>query len=482
MPFSGNGEASGEVVFAGFGFRFSNDTLEWDDYAHADVEGKIAMILKGNPDPSNTRSAFINYSQDRDKVLLASDMGAAGVIFVSGEKNDPDDNLTSLKSKEHQLNLPVIHVKRFIADQILTKAGMKTVNELESLINGSSYEMLKSTGLQLEFATDIAPEHMETFNSMATLRGSLPSVRSQYIIIGAHHDHLGMGGIGSSSRQPDTSAVHYGADDNASGVAGVLEISEKLVSMSPDRSIIFSTFGAEEMGLIGSRYLVENPPIETDSIQVMINLDMVGRLNEDHQLQIGGVGTSPVFRQLLDSVNSKYDFDLKLSNEGYGPSDHAAFYAADIPVLFISTGPHAEYHTPGDSFDKINYEGAAKVYAFVSDLAFALANYPEKIAFSEAGPKVRSSSMGRMGKISFRLMPDMNYDGDEGMPVLFITSETGPAAIGGIKKGDIITAIDGKKVGNVYDYMSRVGQLKEGQSVIVTVLRDGDTMDLLLQL
>lgn len=166
-----------------------------------------------------------------------------------------------------------------------------------------------------------------------------------------------MGGKGSSSRKPNTLATHYGADDNASGVAAVLELAEKIVDESPARSFIFTTFSAEEMGLLGSRYYADHPDINLDQAQVMINLDMIGRLKEDRHLQIGGIGTSGVFKELIDSLNTKYDFNITYSNAGYGPSDHSSFYAKDVPVLFISTGAHKDYHTPADSKDKINFEG-----------------------------------------------------------------------------------------------------------------------------
>jgi aminopeptidase YwaD len=213
----------------------------------------------------------------------------------------------------------------------------------------------------------------------------------------------------------------------------------------------------------------------------MINLDMVGRLNEERQLQIGGTGTSPGLKELLDSLNRGFGFNLKFSNEGYGPSDHSSFYAKDVPVLFFSTGAHPEYHTPADNLSSINLEGEAQVLRYVADVVEALANEKDKITFTEAGPKVKGSSRGRRGGITLGLMPDVTYEGNEGMPVMFVT-EGKPAAVGGIQKGDVIMAIEGKTVGNVYDYMNRLDQLKEGMDIVVTVRRGGDRLDLLVRL
>jgi hypothetical protein len=481
FPFSQSGTVKSEVIFAGYGFQIDEAELKWDDYASLNPEGKWVMILRGVPGEQVTSSPYMNYSEDRAKALIASDHGAAGVIFVSGSSFDPKDQLMELKGKQHPLSIPVIHMSRSAADQLLMTAGKDSLAILESHLAETLEASSFHTNVEVDIRVDLQPKKMETSNVIAILEGSHEGLKNEYVVIGAHHDHLGMGGPGTSSRTPDTIAVHYGADDNASGVAGVLEASEWLSAHVPARSVLFATFGAEEMGIIGSKYLVENSPVEINDIQVMINLDMIGRLNEDRQLQVGGVGTSPGFQNLLESINSNYGFNLKFSNEGFGPSDHASFYAKDVPVLFISTGAHTDYHTPDDQLSSINLEGAREVSAFVSEIAAALANQHERIAFTEAGPKVRGSSRGRRGGITLGLMPDMTYDGSEGMPVMAVT-EGRPAAVGGIQKGDIIVAIEGKSVGNIYDYMARLDGLKEGMSIVVQVNRDGDLVDLVIRI
>jgi len=483
FSFSSSGSVSAEVVFAGYGFQVEDNppAADWNDYEDVDVSGKWVMLLRGVPGPQDGKSPYVNYSEDRSKALLASDQGAAGVIFVSGAAFDPKDQLEELKGKQHTLSIPVVHVGRETAGRLLETAGSDLLDSLESKLGSSLQPSSFSSGLEVEVKVDLQPKKMSTANIIASLGGSDPALKSEYVIIGAHHDHLGMGGPGSSSRAQDTVAVHYGADDNASGVAGVMEISEAVSPSKPARSMVFATFGAEEMGLVGSKYLSENSPVDMSAVQAMINLDMIGRLNEDRQLQVGGIGTSPGFRALLDSLNTSYNFNIKYSNEGYGPSDHAAFYAKDVPVLFISTGAHTDYHTPNDQLGAINLAGAQEVMQFTAEIALALANHQERIAFTEAGPKVRGSSRGRRGGITLGLMPDMNYDGSEGMPVMFVTDGR-PAAVGGIQKGDVIVAIEGKSVGNVYDYMDRLGQLKEGMDIVVRVNREGDVLDLVIRI
>jgi len=481
LAFSASGSVDADLVFAGYGFQIDSDDLSWDDYTGVDVKNKWVMLFRGVPGEQEASSPYINYSEDRGKALTAADQGAAGVIMVSGTSFDPNDRLEELGAKQHAVSIPVIHMTRSAADRILSAAGADSLATLEKLITREQIPHSFDTQLKLQATVDLKPKQVESANVIAFLKGSDPALRDQYVVIGAHHDHLGMGGPGSSSRQPDTVAVHYGADDNASGVAGVLEIAERLVADHPHRSIMFTTFGAEEMGLVGSKYLTEHPPVDLSRVQAMINLDMVGRLNDQRQLQIGGVGTSPGFEELLDSLNASFGFSLKFSNEGYGPSDHAAFYAEDIPVLFLSTGGHPDYHTPSDRLEEINIEGEKEVLQFATLLAEVLANEHQKIAFTEAGPKVQGSSRGRRGGITLGLMPDVTYDGNEGMPVMFVTQGK-PAAVGGIQKGDIIVAIEGKSVGNVYDYMSRLDQLKEGMSIIVTVKRNDDLVDLVIRI
>lgn len=481
LSFSASETLTAELVFAGYGFSVKEEELSWNDYQGIDPVGKWVMILRGVPGKQEASSSYVNFSEDRGKALLALDLGAAGVILVSGELFDPKDELDKLKGKQHALSIPVIQIKRTAAEKILSAAGKDSLVVLDSQISVSGKPGSFNAGLELSISVDLLPKKIKSNNTLAFLKGSDASLQNEYVVIGAHHDHLGMGGPGSSSRAPDTVAVHYGADDNASGVAGVIEISEYLSTKSLARSMVFATFGAEEMGLVGSKYLVENPPFDLAEVQVMINLDMVGRLNEDRQLQIGGVGTSPGFKELLDSLNLEYGFNLKFANEGYGPSDHSSFYAKDVPVLFISTGAHGDYHTPSDNLSTINLEGTKEVILYAADIAEALANQNDRIAFTEAGPKVRGSSRGRRGGITLGLMPDMNYDGSEGMPVMFVTAGK-PAAVGGIQKNDVIIAIEGKSVGNVYDYMSRLGQLKEGMDIVVTVMRGEDKMDILVRI
>ncbi|NOR74140.1 MAG: M20/M25/M40 family metallo-hydrolase, partial [Draconibacterium sp.] len=315
---------------------------------------------------------------------------------------------------------------------------------------------------------------------VAVVRGTDENLKTQYVVVGGHYDHLGMGGPGSGSRAVDTIAVHNGADDNASGIAAIIELAEKVAAEKNNkRSIIFVAFGAEEMGLVGSKAFTAKPPVETEDMVAMFNLDMVGRFDStSNGLSIGGTKTSTEAEGILNEFNT--DFKLAMSPEGIGPSDHASFYLQDIPVFFISTGAHADYHTPIDDVEFINFEGAKKVTEYTYALLNEVVNRDSVLTFQEAGPKFQRSRGGTL-KITFGIMPDFAGMESRGLRIDAVTKGK-PAQKGGMKKGDIITAIDGKKVGGIHDYMSRLKSLEAGQTVLVDIIRGDNNTVLIIQL
>lgn len=483
FAFSENNSFNGELVFVGYGFGINEDSLKWNDYAGLDVKGKIVMMLRADPEIEKTMSPFMKYSRDRDKVLQAKDMGANAVLLVSGKAFDPEDKFDPLTKGDQSVGLPAFRISRKIANTILEQKKL-TIDDLEKKLNEQRKPDSFTTCVKISGHSDVIQTTIPTRNIVMVLPGSDPALKNEYVVLGAHFDHLGMGGPGSGSRVPDTVAVHYGADDNASGVGMVLELAEKLAAnpQSRKRSIVFALFSGEEMGLLGSKKFVENPEIDLKMVNAMINLDMVGRLNDSTKFQIGGVGTAEPFRKLITGSCDTTIMKLSLSEEGYGPSDHASFYGKDIPVLFLSSGAHLDYHTPADSWDKINYEGMVKI----SDMAFLIisdvANSASKLIFKEAGPKLASGrGISRRKGVTLGIMPDFAGNVKNGLRADLITPGR-PAAIGGMKKGDIITSINGKPVNNIQDYMFRMGQLKHGETISIEVLRNGKTEVLLIQL
>jgi hypothetical protein len=480
LAFSSDSQLESDVVFIGYGFNINGDSIKWDDYNGVDVKGKWVMILRGDPEPDNNKSPYISFSADRDKALLAKDMGAAGVLMVSGPVFDPQDTFEALNLEGYSVDIPVLRIKKEVADAILSKSNA-TVASLEKKLNETKKPYSFSVNVKVNGKTEILRELAGTRNVMMLLPGEDPKLKNEYIILGAHFDHLGMGGPGSGSRALDTTGIHHGADDNASGVAMMLELAKKFAQTkgSHKRSIIFLSFSGEEEGLLGSKHFVDDPCIDLSKVDAMINMDMVGRLNETNNMEIGGVGTATSLKELVYANSDTSVIKLTLSPEGYGPSDHSSFYGKNIPVLFYFTGAHMDYHTPTDTWEKINYKGMVEISALIFKVAEALANDSARLEFKEAGPKEEVNRYPRRRGVTLGIMPDFAGVIKNGLRADFVTPGK-PAALGGMQKGDIITFINGKQVNNIQDYMFRMGQLKHGQTISVEVLRGGKKMVLVI--
>ena len=479
--FSANTKVNADVVFAGYGLEVNQDTLKWNDFSGVDVSDKWILALQGDPDLDNPNSGYLEFSSERAKGLTASDKNAAGLILVAGPKFSEKDELSSLffDKNSSRFSIPVLQVSRAVANEILTASG-ETIESLESKMLEKASGINLATNAKVEVSVNVQLKETTTQNVVAMIPGTDDTLKNEYVVLGAHYDHLGMGGPGSGSRVVDTIAVHNGADDNASGVSAVIQLAEKIAAEKTNkRSIIFVAFGAEEMGLVGSKAFTAKPPVASEDMVGMFNFDMVGRLDEEaNVLSIGGTKTSKETEQILNDLNQ--GFELAMSGEGVGPSDHASFYLQNIPVFFISTGAHSDYHTPQDDVEFINFEGAKKVMDYSYALVSEVANRDEKLTFQEAGAKFQRSRGGRF-KVTLGVMPDFAGLEKRGMRIDGVTKGK-PAEKGGMIKGDIITAIEGKKVGNIYEYMSRLKTLEAGQTITVDVLREEKPTVLIIQL
>ena len=328
-----------------------------------------------------------------------------------------------------------------------------------------------------------------THNIIAVLPGKDRHLKDEFIVVGSHYDHLGMGGQGSGSRRPDTLGVHPGADDNASGDAVVLQLARYFKKARPARSIIFAFFGAEEQGIVGSKAFVEwmrqedhrriNLPDSLKGIVAMVNLDMVGRMR-DNALSVSGTGTSTEFKALAESTAERTDLTISCTPDGYGPSDQASFVAADIPVLYLTTGGHMEYHTPDDVPSTLDYDGMQRTLAFARELVSELAGMPGKPDFINV-PGSNTMSHAKF-KVTLGLMPDVT--GASTVPGVRadIVVAGKPAHAAGMRSGDIIQEIDGKPLKDINEYMECLSELKAGTTIPVKVLRGGETIVLQVHL
>jgi acetylornithine deacetylase/succinyl-diaminopimelate desuccinylase-like protein len=310
----------------------------------------------------------------------------------------------------------------------------------------------------------------ETRNVVAVLPGRDPARRGEVVVVGAHYDHLGLGGFGALD--PDsTGRVHNGADDNASGVAAVLEIARLLGRRRPARSVVFIAFSGEELGDLGSSYYVKHPLVEPiDSVYAMVNFDMVGRLRNDRLLALGAASARE-FPALLDSLNAAAGhFDLRASGDGWGPSDHASFFAAKRPVLHFFTDLHEDYHRTSDDWEKINATGLARVAEFASEVVWALAERTGGLTFVDAPPPLASTGGQGYGAY-LGTIPDMS-ESPGGVRITGVRAGS-PAEQAGLQGGDIITAIGAKTVANLFDMTDALRSHQAGDTVVI-VARRGD--------
>ena len=480
LAMTSNSSLNAEVVFCGYGFMAANDSMQWNDYQGIDLRGKWALLLRGYPESNASASAYSTLSSDRMKVMSARENGAAGVLLVSGEEWDSADNLDKPTRSESSSGIPVLQIRRAVADSILKPSG-KTLKELEKAAGTDLRPNSIMTSSTADGEAEVVTRDAITANVAMVIEGT--TMKNEFVVVGAHYDHLGMGGQGSSSRIQDTVAIHSGADDNASGVALMIELAEMLAADQEKhaRSILFVAFSGEEKGLLGSKYFVENMGISPSAINLMVNLDMVGRMKEGNGVQVGGVGTASGLRDTVISFNDTTLLSLSFTDEGYGPSDHSSFYSKNIPVLFITTGPHLDYHTPFDTYDKLNYAGMVRIGNLMYDIITAAVNDTVRLAFREAGPMAPAQGMGRRRGVTLGIMPDFAGNIKNGLRADHVTPGR-PAALGGMLKGDIIVAIDNKPVNDIEEYMFRLSQLKPGQTITVDVMRNGKHELLLLQL
>lgn len=456
---NGSDSLCAEAIFVGRG----NKPLE---YENVKVRKKWAVIYYPLSDKKNE---YLNTKP----LEFAKNQGAAGIIIVS------NDTLNKYIDVDFRTlpNLPLFILSPEASAKLLKPMGL--LSEIGQKVTENKV-LSKPLGIQVCGKVGKLYNIIETQNVMAMLGGSDPKLANEYIVIGAHYDHLGLGEQGGSRNQ-GVIAIHNGADDNASGVTALLEIAQKMAAEKDKikRSIVFVAFGAEEKGLIGSQRFIDSAIVPIESIKAMINLDMVGRLR-NRELEIHGAKTSLEADSLLNALNTDSLFRLKLIPDGFGPSDHASFYSKNIPVFFIHTGLHEDYHTPNDDVALLNLEGMQAVANYTHQLASELASMPQPLTFSKSSTRSISSSRSPKIKVKLGIMPDVSGISDNGLKVLGVT-EGKPAELAGIKAGDIITSINGSPIRNIYEYTEALFTLEPGGKAVITLLRENSQVELTVE-
>ena len=478
LSFSSSGTFSGPLVFAGYGI--TADEFQYDDYAGLDVKDKIVVVLRYEPESFAAKAGNQGLSQHSHlitKAINARNHGAKAVILVNGKL--PEGEADSLMrfggvSGPEDAGILLLQVTNSATEGWFRSAG-KSLADVQQEINhfGKPASFAFPEALQVSGKIDIEQLHARVDNVMAYL----PGKTDEYIIIGAQYDHLGRGD--SNSLAPSQiGKIHPGADDNASGTAGVLELARLFAPLKGqlDRGILLMDFSGEELGLLGSAYWVKHPTRPLDKCAAMVNMDMIGRIR-DNKVFIGGVGTGSTFKPVLDAAEKQTGFKFEVSPGGYSASDHTSFVAQKIPVLFFFSGLHGDYHKPSDTADKINAPSAAQLLNMVADVALQLANSPERpsfVAVAEDRPMGDVSGGGGYGPY-FGSIPDFGEVKDG---VRFSDVRPGsPAAKAGLKGGDVLVQFNDKPITNLYDFTDALRRSKVGDVVDVIVMRDGKPLD-----
>ncbi len=473
FSFSSSGKVDAPLVFVGYGA--TADEFHYDDYAGVDVKDKVVIVLRYEPSGFGEKSGnhgLTQHSQLITKAINARNHGAKAVVVVNGKLGDGEEDLLTRfgsVSGPENVGIVFVQVKNAVADEWLQAAG-KSLKELQEQINSSSKPAsfeLPGT-LHADLHIDIATIHATVNNVLAWLPGQI----DDYVIVGAHYDHLGRGNFDSLAPS-QIGQIHPGADDNASGTAGVLELARLLAPMRGQlkRSILFMNFAGEELGLLGSAEWVKEPTRPLDKAAAMINMDMIGRIKDD-KVYIGGVGTGSTFKTILADAQKDSPFKIEYSASGYASSDHTSFVAKKIPVLFFFSGLHSDYHKPSDTWDRINAPSAARLLDLIANVTIQLANADTPPAFQVVAEDKPTSGGGGSGYGPyFGSIPDFGQT-ENGVKFSDVKPNS-PAAKAGLKAGDVLVEFGDKSIKNLYDFTDALRRSKVGDVVTVKVLRDG---------
>lgn len=476
-------QIAGPIVFAGYGI--TADEYQYDDYKGLDVADKIVLILDDEPQEKDPNSKFngtqLTYHATlASKAVNAKNHGAKAVLLVRDVNNHPEDkedNFSSGRWPTEDLGIVTVKVKSSMIDSVLSlyKTSLSDLQkEIDANLAPKSFPL---HGVQAAIAIDAQHVRKQIRNVVGAIHGNGSAPAEDFIVLGAHYDHLGLGG--RTSLAPESiGKIHYGADDNASGTAGLLTLAHALAKDRNRlrRGVVFVAFAGEEVGLLGSSYYTKNPKFPLEKTVAMINMDMIGRPRE-RKIKVGGVGTAAEWPELVRWASGEVGLTPEPSQSGYGSSDHASFNMKNIPVLFLFSGLHSDYHKPTDVWRKIDAPGAEKVVRMAYLLTRALDHAdprPQYVKVREDLPSPVGSSGSGSGGYGpyFGSIPDM---AEEVQGVRFAdVRENSPAAKAGFKGGDTLVQFDGKKITNLQEFTYALRGRKVGDEVEVVVLRDGN--------
>ena len=464
-------------MFAGYGITAPE--YRYDDYAGLNVSGKIVLVLGHEPQENDRNSVFAGANLTRHATIVSKAVNAklhgAKAILIVTDFSHANENISAAAATENFADegIAASFVSRAPVAEALKAKGIDLGALQKAIDTDLRPRSAEYSQIRVDLSSDILRTRKSVRNVIGALPGNDPKLKDQWVVIGAHYDHLGLGG--RNSLAPSLAGQsHHGADDNASGTAGVMELA-RVAENEPQhwhRSLLFMAFAGEEIGLRGSSWFVDHPTVPLANIDAMLNMDMIGRMVND-RLYVGGIGTSPAFKPLLESVDQRQSPKLAFSDTGYGSSDHTSFNAKKIPVLFFFSGLHTDYHKPSDTAEKINAGGAMEVLSLVYGVMHRLSGDPMKVPYTESKEALPQPATPRSAGYGpyFGSVPDFR---DDLKGVLFsAVQNNSPAAKAGLKPGDLLVEFDGKPIQNLQDYAYALRAKQPGDRVQVVVKRNG---------
>ncbi len=492
-PLAAGGSGAFDLPLAFAGYGITAPAEKYDDYAPlaatpGGVKGQAAIVLRQEPQKDDPHSVFDGNQASQHaalsrKVANASEHEVGGLVFCNDADADGDVLMAFTRAGEgtEKRTMPVLQVRRSVVDDVVRRSLGLGLGDIQKGIDETLQPASKPlAGWRIRGRTAIERVETQGRNVLAELpgrgapaEGGRPAVApAETVVLGAHYDHLGYGGANSAA--PGERAVHHGADDNASGTALLVEVARQLAAEGPlPRRILFVAFSGEERGLLGSGHYAANPVVPLGDTVAMVNLDMLGRLDGD-KLIVHGTGTGTGLDALVDLLLGRHGFTAAKEPGGFGPSDHASFYAKKVPVLHLFTGSHADYHRPSDTADKINYDGMVRLAALVADIVREIATAPERPSYVEVASKMFARGGG--DRPYFGSVPDFGKPGG-GYAISGVAKDS-PAAQGGLRGGDLIVRVGASKITGLEDFDSALRKHKGGETVPVVVIRDGKEVTL----
>lgn len=487
LSLSENGTVSGPLVFVGYGLAVpETGGVSYDSFATLDVTDKIAVMLRYFPEDTegDLRATLSRYSGLRYKAFAARERGAKGIIVVTGPRSPNAGQLAPMTFDTAVSGSDIIaaSVTGVVGEVLVASTGRSLEDIQMSLDTGNPHVTgFDIPGAEATLSTVVTREERTGYNVVGVLPPTaVEDVSKPYIMLGAHYDHLGQGSGGNSlARDDEAGQIHNGADDNASGVAAVLWAGAELAQTVRPRGVILAFWSGEEIGLLGSADFVKTSTIPMDEIAAYLNFDMVGRLR-DNRLSVQAVGTSSVWRELVERLNTPPDlqppqsFDLQFVSDPYLPTDVISLNQAAVPSIAFFTGSHDDYHRPTDDPATVNYEGLDRIARLGAAVGQEVATRREPPDFIEAEPAVQTSGRGPI-RIFTGTIPDYS-DEAEGLLLSGVVSG-GPAQAAGLEGGDVIVELAGRTIANIYDYTYALDLLKVGEPASVVFMRDGERME-----